>query len=577
MPSRKPAARAPAARTYQSKPRRLQRTFAEQRHHTRSTAAPPLPISLERQQTLTQLEFTPTPIIATEEERDVDSEEDFPDTRPKKKRRLTGSKGEDTSAKRQSTLTQIGFFHYSDDGEEDDEDELDRDLYEEPVFIGKEGQDATMKARSDYTASYPTEPLDPESIHRDEPAPPLPRLSRVIADSRASTESPPSLRKRNPRKDNGKSPATARIVAPSIPRTPQGRFKREIPSSQTPAATPISIHTQPTPSPSKAPSRVPLEEIPPNVLASRDSEPPADKLSQKHSSPKVKTIPRLRVADTFDNGEDSDEEWENHDPMEGPSPKSPQLGKDQGDEEEDEVGSADCQRKLDFKDFGPSKTHSSPRREFHIAAMPSQTPSPRPAREPSASPTPHRSAARSAHFPSFSPSQNHHNSSPPIRSSNLRPPPSSPALLLPRSSALKPSTNATIRSSQATTVDHTQPTPRQHTQHHQTQQSAHTVGSQPQLRRAPSAKFPPSPLRPLSRQSSTSFNPPSSPPLPPHYLPALPLLSSPNMDTQAMLERIGSASPLSSIQDSADIVTFSQVLREEEGEERVEGDPWLSD
>jgi len=60
-------------------------------------------------------------------------------------------------------------------------------------------------------------------------------------------------------------------------------------------------------------------------------------------------------------------------------------------------------------------------------------------------------------------------------------------------------------------------------------------------------------------------------------LPALPLLSSPNMDTQAMLERIGSASPLSSIQDSADIVTFSQVLREEEGEERVEGDPWLSD
>jgi len=60
-------------------------------------------------------------------------------------------------------------------------------------------------------------------------------------------------------------------------------------------------------------------------------------------------------------------------------------------------------------------------------------------------------------------------------------------------------------------------------------------------------------------------------------MPSLPdflLTSSPYLDTQDMLARLGSVSPLSSIVDSGDIVTFSQALGEDDDDDDEGGGEW---
>lgn len=550
MPSRKTTVKAPAARVYQSAPRTIQQKFPTPRRATRSIATPSAPAHLERQTTLTQIPFLPTSSSSLTDLSDLEQqlEEDFLDARPHKRRKVTGSSENRSIGKRQSTLTQLPFFYNIDE----DEEEAEYEHGGEDNIIAQEGNDEdnrdAIMANSDYnTTAYPTEPLNPKSIYRDEP----PKLCRVILDSRASTESPSPRIKRESQRKTAKSPSPAKLLAPPMC-TPRRLPRNEIPSSQSPFATPISArlaHSQitPTPSLSKPSQRTPLEEIPANVLASRDSESPGDSPIAKKSPAKVKPRPKLRVADTFDAGLDSDEEWENFDPMEGPSKPAAHKSKDDGHDEEEEEDEDDdaCVRRLDLKAFSPSKIHSSPRRSFHTAALPSRTPSPEPqVGDVPFSPTPRRSARSCSGLPA----QQYH-SSPPVRTARLQVA-TSPLVLPPRPNTPKAITQSSIRSSQATTVDVTQVTPRRRN-HTQSQTQSHS-------RPVPTARVLPSPSKAASRHSSS--NPPSSPPMRSYLPPLLP--SSPYLETQEMIDRMGSLSPMASIENSEDVVTLSQ-LREQ--------------
>ena len=190
---------------------------------------------------------------------DLDYEHEAEEATRKRKRRKTASNAE---RERQKTLTQIDFFEVADSegAEEDMEDaEIDAPPEPEPFNVWESGSQGSMNQEN-------AEPAN-DIVGSFESLAPIKKSSSPLGHFKDL--SPPA---------NSKG-----LSAFS---TPRKQMKTEVPSSQSPANTPLS--TQGTPSKTE---RTPLQEIAPNVLAMRDQASPSPskkqgkQLSEREDSP----------------------------------------------------------------------------------------------------------------------------------------------------------------------------------------------------------------------------------------------------------------------------------------------------
>ena len=246
--------KAPASRVYYSTapaPRQQRLRSSAQSVKPRLTA--PSKSLKRRQSTLTQLDFAQTEDDPDSDRSDSDRsdegacaegerpEEDSDEEceQPRIKRRRLRKVLSASERKRQQTLTQMDDFLVREDNDE---------------YCSPGGDDVTSRVEQRRTdnADFPSPAATPGQMFD-------------IWTSKHEQQSPPIAKGRH----NGTSQHAKSVVGtPSRLRTPSRGFKTEIPSSQSPATTPL--HAQQSQTPSKLQHRTPLSEIHVNVLASRD-------------------------------------------------------------------------------------------------------------------------------------------------------------------------------------------------------------------------------------------------------------------------------------------------------------------
>lgn len=242
------------------------------------------------QSTLTQAWATPS-FTSVDEGSEV-SDPDFEEPRPRKKRKVQYDLTEEEL--KQATLTQIGWPFDGNDSDvtEDEEDDSNDETENEEDGNGEglDESDADMNA-----LDVPPELLDEghnleevtpsggDSHHWDPLNSPTNNKTSAAKGSssppsdRASTHSHPSSsrRKASPRQsplpvhspELGRSPGQSTAAVSASFRTPQRPIRREVPSSQSPAITPLSTVS---PSPSE---RTPLRELSFEEWSQRDNTP----------------------------------------------------------------------------------------------------------------------------------------------------------------------------------------------------------------------------------------------------------------------------------------------------------------
>ncbi|KAI9659617.1 MAG: hypothetical protein M1831_003698 [Alyxoria varia] len=242
------ATRAPPSRIYYSEPRQRQKRFPPRAHNALHQIESTVPSSSKQQSTLTQLDFAHPSSSRDMDDSDHDYEHEIEEPTRKRKRTKMASKAE---RERQKTLTQIDFFEVADseDAEEDGKDEgmdigqMDGSTGDERFHVWESGSQGS----TDQENIQPTDGVvgSFESL--------APKKNSFLPQG-------PFTAPKRPISSNGLSTFS----------TPRKSIKTEVPSSQSPADTPLS--TQETPSKL---GRAPLQEIPANVLAMRDQASPS--------------------------------------------------------------------------------------------------------------------------------------------------------------------------------------------------------------------------------------------------------------------------------------------------------------
>lgn len=176
------------------------------------------------------------------------NEEEEREDGPRKRRKL---ETEEEDYRHQSTLTQIGFVRsapYPDEVGDSEEDASE---------IGDEASDGD-------------EALEPEADENIQPTVKAEVVVKQELFDSVPSVTPIQLAQRFPfSRNKSVTPILERPQPQPIFKTPEKPIRREIPSSQSPSATPITPYSS---SPSKA-QRTPLQEIPANVIAMRDTTP----------------------------------------------------------------------------------------------------------------------------------------------------------------------------------------------------------------------------------------------------------------------------------------------------------------
>lgn len=478
------------------------------------------------QSTLTQVNFVSTPSFEENENSSYLSDEEEEQTRKKRKR--SKSKKDEKKKRRQSTLTQMPFFtNFSDSGDEaiaaaynsdelpdfeqqytekreieDTEDEED----EEDMVLPAETQ--LYHATQPYQLNRAYDPADQDWQGYEEGLEMSLNVRHTGSRIDGEVDHDADVQDIVKKEPNSATPSPQRPQAFSEFKTPQKPIKMEIPSSQSPAATPLTLSQI-------SPRRTPLRELNANIVAQRDNTPARTGSSQRSIV-------------------DVDEEHENVNPV-GLLPKlSQQL-------------------------LTPTEEHT------RLLPNPSPSPTKRPYRS-SSIPPPDDQIFRRPRLRSeiirdsqeesqftvyYTPSSLPARTSIP-RSIGPQTPGTSPSRApVLQSLASQTEIKRVIPSSQATTVDLTQPPPTRHYQQ--------------QIKQEPIESSPPPPPAPILTHSDPSVPPTpnfelnrSSPPLPALTLPS----SMPLPDLESQFQVPGDSTMLSDIANSADIKTVSQLCGE---------------
>ena len=246
--------RAPKGRVYSSDPAPpRQRYITPARHRIRSQPSNSAPVKPQRQSTLTQLDFAhietdsetediiegPARSTSTGLAKGHCDEYDIETSRPAKRKR-TSRRSPEEVRKRQQTLTQMDGFLIHDS---DSEDVLD---------LPSEMENKIDERGAQWHNSFMDDDL---RIQEDD-------IATKCSSTHATNPQPSAPAKGLPFKSPAASPHQLRIY----PRS-------EIPSSQSSLQTPLRTtrSNSPTGSPLTSTTRTPLQEIHPNVLATRDS------------------------------------------------------------------------------------------------------------------------------------------------------------------------------------------------------------------------------------------------------------------------------------------------------------------
>lgn len=216
-----------------------------------------------QQQTLTQIDFPcPTPHNSSRADREAkieEADEEWSNTRPRKKARRQRGITEAERA-RQQTLTQIGYVGYTADIEDGNRNEGDL-----AAAVGGEGLDDDGEIPAWYRSFLDQEE---EEVRVDNETP---DESSFNQNGEAEGSVQPQLL----------LSCTSRRSQPdphiSYPQTPHKPIRAEIPSSQSPTGSLLS--TQQTPQSQH--QRTPLSEIHENILAQRDAESPCKRQALK--------------------------------------------------------------------------------------------------------------------------------------------------------------------------------------------------------------------------------------------------------------------------------------------------------
>ncbi|MCJ1411423.1 hypothetical protein MMC19_005512 [Ptychographa xylographoides] len=203
---------------------------------------------------------------------------------------------------KQQTLTQIDFVFRLPGAAADDAD-LDYQVAEEPRARKRRKTsliNVVDNSDTSYTPEAQTRTRSRRKAVHEAPTNTTATTcaSQLVIDSASISPRP---KRRTPRKDSSREvqrpQSTQQLPADLLmapPRTPQKRRKTEIPSSQSPATTPLSIHYR---SPQRDELRSPLKERSINTQLRQLSE---------RGKRKVKgNVPRLHIPDTFDDEDES--------------------------------------------------------------------------------------------------------------------------------------------------------------------------------------------------------------------------------------------------------------------------------
>lgn len=291
---RKRPSKAPTSRVYNSTRVPRQQHFAPPAHHAHPHHSNTASRRKARQSTLTQLDFAYSEddldLNATRPEPETSAEDSQEDEERahSRKRRKTNKALTEAERRRQQTLTQMdGFLMRGDKVDENGEF----------VVMETESESEDTRAQCDWHNSF----LDTKDNHQ------------VAGEG----EDGPSTSHFSIKQSHHSSPmSTRRRPRASSPQTPTKRIKTEVPSSQSPAGTPLTMES--TPSPQKAETRTPLQEIHPNVLAMRDSISASADKSSKGKRKRSQTEPTPEESDAYlsDNENympDSDDDLESQD------------------------------------------------------------------------------------------------------------------------------------------------------------------------------------------------------------------------------------------------------------------------
>lgn len=324
--NRTPTGRAPAERVYKSQPRLRQKRLLAPDTPLSSVVSPvPATLPLRRQQTLTQI--VDLDLVDKEELRERGWDSGAQESHQKweeqisKKDRKESTPATAKKRKRQSTLTQIDFFNACQEISSDEVSGLQQLDYTADDMAGVQvhgveiSPPLTHKKRRRHIA------FDPKRTSISPPAICLPRSGSNVVEQNSATsrsaraakpavEEPKSCRRkaklekaptytdralstpsrqrprirrlRSPARDqeqesrhSSERPREARPIRTLLPQTPRKPIILEIPSSQTPPATPLTVprstrHLSALSSPSHPP-RSPLTPISARVLAARDA------------------------------------------------------------------------------------------------------------------------------------------------------------------------------------------------------------------------------------------------------------------------------------------------------------------
>jgi len=484
------------------------------------------------QSTLTQVNFVSTPSFEEDEESSHLSDEEEEQT--KRKRKRSESKKDEKKKRRQSTLTQMPFFtNFSDSG-----DEAINAAYNSDDLPDFEQQDTEKREIEDTEDEEDEEemplPIETQLYHATQPY----QLNRAYdpadqdwqgyEDGLQMSLNVKTTRGRRTygevdhdadvqdivkKEPNSATPSPKRPE--SIPefKTPQKPIKMEIPSSQSPAATPLTLSQI-------SPRRAPLKELNADIVAQRDNTP-------------------TRTGPSQQSNVDLDEEHENVNPV-GPLPKLSQQLLTPPDE---------ITRLLPNPSASPTKR---PHRSSSIPPPDDQI-----FRRPRLRSEIIRDSQEESQFTVYyTPSSSPVRTSIPRSTESQTPrtsPNRAPALQSLQSEiGLK---RLVVPSSQATTVDLTQPPPTRHYQQ--------------QIKQEPIESSPPPPPAPVLTHSDPSVPPTpnfeldrSSPSLPALMLPSSMPLPDLESQFQILNEPLRDSELLSDIANSADIKTVSQLCGE---------------
>lgn len=266
MRLRNTTVRAPEARVYTHEPRLHQTRFSDRLKAVRSlpTHQESRTPQLQKQQTLTQLDFDCA--SSSRSSRDLDpSDDDWEGcSRSRKRRRPNTTAAQEAEITRQNTLTQMRGFLQRGDQDIDTEEEDDSEMGIEHDTIGPALRRPSQSQRE--------EPAWYHSFHEED-------VGVFQVANLATSQSSMHLQRQNPKSSPAQIPPAIQSSSSS---STARNLKREVPSSQSPPASPLStLAKTPMSSPAKS-QRTPLSEIHPNILAQRDSMSPPKKPKTHH-------------------------------------------------------------------------------------------------------------------------------------------------------------------------------------------------------------------------------------------------------------------------------------------------------